>query len=104
MFLAFTSEARAAGAARALALSIKIYMNSWKKLLFGGAIGAGASASTGLGAGGLMAGLSRRMGDIVERRRRSREWRQKKRGKIFFAFQTGWLNHWVRAFRIVKAG
>ncbi len=80
--LAFTSGAGAAGAAGAWGLSMKICMNSWKKL-FGGTIraGAGAGASgpgedlrpegakpgAGLAVGRLTAGFPWRARGIVER-------------------------------------
>ncbi len=78
-------------------------MNFWKRS-FDGAAGAGAGAGTGPGAGDPMAGLPRRTRGIVAGEGRSGERRQKKRGRIFLAFQTDWLNRWVRDFRIVKAG
>ncbi len=60
--------------------------------------------NAGLGAKCLRAGLLRRVGGIAERQGRSGEPRRRKRGMIFHAFQTGWLNRWVRALRIVKIG
>lgn len=62
-------------------------MNSWKKLLFGKAIGVGANTGTRPraeaskpGVRGLIASFLRCTGGIIERRGRSRE-RRAKRGK-----------------------
>ncbi len=62
--LVSASDAGATGAAGAWVLSIKVRMNSWKRL-FDEATGVGAGAGTGPGAGGPMAGLPRQTGGIV---------------------------------------
>ncbi len=73
-------------------------MNSWKRSL-GGTTGARAGAGTGPRVGTLMAGLPQQTGGIVE----SGEQRAERR-VTSLTFQMGWLNRWVRAFKIVKAG
>ncbi len=105
------SAAGAAGVAEAWSrtISIHVRINSWKRL-FDGAIevGAGAGMGPGVGASGpragrLMAGFPQRAGGIVESGERSKEQRVERR-VTSLAFQMGWLNRWVRAFRIVTGG
>ncbi len=74
-------------------------MNSWKRS-FGGAIEVGAGAGPRSEAGGLMAGLQQQTGGIIIGEKRSGERRQRKRGKIFLAFQTGWLNRWGELLKL----
>ncbi len=88
MSLASTFWAGGVRAAGTLAwtFSIQVYMNSWKRLLFGAEAGARADVSTGPDAGTsrpragrLMTGFPQRAGGIIVGERR----RQKKKGGSF---------------------
>ncbi len=120
LFLASISGAGAVGAVGVWArtLSIQVRMKSWKRSLFD--VGAGASSRPGdnlrprgirLRVECLKASLPWQARGIVKSRKRraesgerSGERRQREKGTIFLAFQINWLNRWVRAFRILKAG